>query len=69
MDKSINKRSYDGLAPEMRQSMNQYGDTPDAKRKLKMEESQANDMAAGIVGFQIPDDPNNDFDDRARAVL
>ena len=49
--------------------MNQYGDTPDAKRKLKMEESQANDMAAGIVGFQIPDDPNNDFDDRARAVL
>ena len=69
MDKSIKKRSYDGLAPEMRQSMNQYGDTPDAKRKLKMEESQANDMAAGIVGFQIPDDPNNDFDDRARAVL
>ncbi len=61
--------AYDGLAPEMRQSMNQYGDTPDAKRKLKMEEPQANDMAAGIVGFQIPDDPNNDFDDRARAVL
>ncbi|NMM98145.1 hypothetical protein [Bifidobacterium olomucense] len=69
MDKSIKKRSYDGLAPEMRQSMNQYGDTPDAKRKLKMEEPKANDMAAGIVGFQIPDDPNDDFEARAQAVM
>lgn len=69
MDKSIKKRSYDGLAPEMRQSMNQYGDTPDAKRKLKMEAPEANDMAAGIVGFQIPDDPHDDFEARAQAVM
>lgn len=69
MDKSIKKRSYDGLAPEMRQSMNQYGDTPEAKRKLKMDAPEADDMAAGIVGFQIPTDPNDDFEQRAQAVL
>lgn len=56
MDKSIKKRSYDGLAPEMRQSMNQYGDTPESKRKLKFDVPEANDMAAGVTGFQIRND-------------
>lgn len=56
MDKSIKKRSYDGLAPEMRQSMNQYGDTPDAKRKLKFDVPEADDNAAGVNGFHLRND-------------
>lgn len=67
MDKSIKKRSYDGLAPEMRQSMNQYGDTPEAKAKLKMDKLEANDEAAGVTGYQL----HNDIDDyrRRRAAV
>lgn len=53
MDKSIKKRSYDGLAPEMRQAMNQYGDTPESKRKLKFDVPEADDMAAGVKGLTI----------------
>lgn len=69
LDKSLKKQSYDGLAPEMRLSMNEYGDTPAAKRKLKMERPEPNDMAAGVLGFVIPVDPDDDFDERADAVM
>lgn len=62
LDKSLKKQSYDGLAPEMRQSMNQYGDTPEAKRKLKFDVPEADDMAAGVIGYR----PHNDFDDYKR---
>ena len=70
LDKSIKKQSYDRLAAEIRQMMGQYGDTPDAKRRLKMDDGpEPDDMAAGIIGFQIPDDPDDDFDVRAEAVM
>lgn len=62
MDKSIKKRSYDGLAPEMRQSMNQYGDTPEAKLKLKMDATEPDDAAAGVTGYRI----RNDIEDYKR---
>ena len=68
MDKSIKKRSYDGLAPEMRQSMNQYGDTPDAKRKLKFDVPEADDNAAGVNGFQIRNDME-DFKRRRAGIV
>lgn len=67
MDKSIKKRSYDGLAPEMRQSMNQYGDTPEAKAKLKMDANEPDDMAAGVTGFQLNNDPG-DYARRMQAL-
>ncbi|WP_238548784.1 hypothetical protein [Bifidobacterium magnum] len=69
MDKSIKRRSYDGLGPELRQRLNQYGNTPESKVKLKIEQPEANDMAAGIRGFAIVPVSQADFDERAGAVM